>query len=136
MAVENRLEALSAVLREFFASIARDEPSSKRVGGVGLHRKPPKLRPWRCTQPRAAKVTPGVAVVGEMASIMRAILLSCDTRCWRAELGVRHADLRREATAVIVKAASTLLYDTAVWCLVCVWVCALWWDDRCDGFKI
>ena len=123
MAVENRLEALSAVLREFFASIARDEPSSKRVGGVGLSRKPPKLRSWRCTQPRAAKATAGVAVVGEMASKTRAtsLLLSCDTRCWRAELGVRHADLRRKATAVIAKAASTLLYDTAVWYLV--WVC-------------
>ena len=52
MAVENRLVALSAVLRVFFASnacFARDEPSSKRVGGVGLSRKPPKLRSWRCT---------------------------------------------------------------------------------------
>ena len=36
---------------------------------------------------------------------------------------MRHADLRREATAVIVKAASALLYDTAVWYLVCVWAC-------------
>ena len=34
---------------------------------------------------------------------------------------MRHADLRREATAVIAKAASALLYDTAVWYLV--WVC-------------
>ena len=33
---------------------------------------------------------------------------------------MRHADLRREATAVIAKAASALLYDTAVWYLV--WV--------------
>ena len=31
---------------------------------------------------------------------------------------MRHADLRREATAVIAKAASALLYDTAVWYLV------------------
>ena len=76
MAVENRLAALSAVLRAFFASnacFARDEPSSKRVakhallakGGVGLSRRLPKLCPWRCTQPRAAKATAGVAVVGE-----------------------------------------------------------------------
>ena len=36
---------------------------------------------------------------------------------------MRHADLRREATAVIAKAASALLYDTAVWYLV--WVCGL-----------
>ena len=34
---------------------------------------------------------------------------------------MRHADLRREATAVIAEAASALLYDTAVWYLV--WVC-------------
>ena len=50
MAVENRLAALSAVLRAFFASnacFAHDEPSSKRVGGVGLSRKPPTLRSWR-----------------------------------------------------------------------------------------
>ena len=75
MAVENRLAALSAVLRAFFASnacFARHEASSKRVGGVGLSRKPPKLCPWRCTQPRAAKATAGVAVVGKMASITRA----------------------------------------------------------------
>ena len=41
--------------------------------------------------------------------------------CWRAELGVRHADLRREAPGVGAKAASALLYDTAVWYLA--WVC-------------
>ena len=72
MALENRL---AAVLRAFFASNAcftRDEPSSKRVGGVGPSRKPPKLRSWRCTQPRAAKATAGVAVVGKLASITRA----------------------------------------------------------------
>ena len=65
----------SSVLRAFLASnacFARDEPSSKRVGGVGLSRKPPKLRSWRCTQPRATKATAGVAVVGKMASITRA----------------------------------------------------------------
>ena len=74
MAVENRLAALSAVLRAFLASIARDEPSSKRVGGVGLSRKPPKLRSWRCTQPRT-KDTAGVAVVGKMGSIPRAAVV-------------------------------------------------------------
>ena len=65
----------NSVLRAFFVSNAcftLDEPSSKRVGGVGLSRKPPRLRSWRCTQPRAAKATAGVAVVGEMASITRA----------------------------------------------------------------
>ena len=65
----------SSVLRAFLASNAcftRDEPSSKRVGGVGLSLMPPKLRSWRCTQPRAAKATAGIAVVGKMASITRA----------------------------------------------------------------
>ena len=37
---------------------------------------------------------------------------------------MHHADLRREAIAVIAKVASALLYDTAVWYLVyLVWVC-------------
>ena len=64
-----------SLLRAFFASnacLARDEPSSKRIGGLGLRRKPAKLRSWRCTQPRAAKATAGVAVVGNMTSITRA----------------------------------------------------------------
>ena len=52
----------SCVLRE---QRARDEPSSRRAGGVGFSQKPQKLRSWRCTQPRAAKATAGVAVVGK-----------------------------------------------------------------------
>ena len=48
-----------------------DKPSSQRVGGFGLSRKPPKLRSWGCTQPRAAKATAGAAVVGSMGSIPR-----------------------------------------------------------------
>ena len=56
----------NSVFRDFFASnacFARDERSSKRVGGIGLSRKPPKLRSWRCTHPRVATATAGVAVV-------------------------------------------------------------------------
>ena len=34
---------------------------------------------------------------------------------------MHHAGLRRETTAVVAKAASALLHDTAVWYLV--WVC-------------
>ena len=49
-----------------------DEPSSQRVSGFGLSRKPPKLLSWSCTQPRAAKATAGAAVVGSMGSIPRA----------------------------------------------------------------
>ena len=82
----------SFVLGAFPASnarFARDEPSSKRVGGVVLWpraakatfvalrfgRGPPKLRLWRCTQPRAAKATAGVAVVGKIESIRRAAVV-------------------------------------------------------------
>ena len=70
-----RTSAGSSVLRAFFASNAcftHDEPSSKRVGGVGLRQKPPRLSSWRCTQRRAVKATAGVAVVGKMAPITRA----------------------------------------------------------------
>ena len=49
-----------------------DEPSSQRVGGFGLSRKPPMLRSWSCTQPRAAKAAAGAVVVGSMGSIPRA----------------------------------------------------------------
>ena len=34
---------------------------------------------------------------------------------------MRHADLRREVTAVIAKPASALLYDIAMWYVV--WMC-------------
>ena len=72
MAVENRLAApcLSRSPRATRAS--RDEPSFKRVGGVGRSRKPEKLRLWRCTRLGTLKATAGVAVVGNMASIPRA----------------------------------------------------------------
>ena len=49
-----------------------DEPSSQRVGGFGLSLKPPKLRSWSCTQPRATKAAAGAAVVGSMGSRPRA----------------------------------------------------------------
>ena len=65
----------TSVLRAFLASNAcftRDQPSSERVGGVGLIRKPPMHSSGRCTQPRAAKSVAGVAVVGKMTSIPRA----------------------------------------------------------------
>ena len=99
---------------------ARDEPSSKRVGrvdGVGLSRTPPKLRSWRCTRPRAAEATVGVAVVGEMTSIPCAAAIVRYT-LWRGERGMRHADLQRGAPVMAAKPASALLYDTAVSSLV------------------
>ena len=48
------------------------------------------------------------------------------TRCWRGEIEMRCADLRREVAAVIAaKPASALLYDTAVWYArgMVVWAC-------------
>ena len=69
--------------------------------------------------------------------LSESVLARASTRCWRTELGTHHADLRREAAALIaVKPASALLYATAVWwygCGVGVWACVLWWDERCDG---
>ena len=77
MAVEYRLAALcfARSSRATHASLATNLP--KRGGGIGLSRKPPKLRSWRCTQPRAAKAraakaAASVAAVGKMASITRA----------------------------------------------------------------
>ena len=69
VAVESRLEALLRVFSASNACFARDQPSSKQVGVVGLSREPPNLRSWRCVQPTTAKATAGVAVVGKMTSI-------------------------------------------------------------------
>ena len=49
-----------------------DEPSSQRVGGFEISRKPPKLRSWSCTQPRTAQAAAGAAVVGSIGSRPRA----------------------------------------------------------------
>ena len=121
MALESRLAALcfARSSRATRASCASNlHPSGLEALGSAESRQKP--RSWRCTQPRAVKATAGVGVLGKMASITRTTA-ACDTRCWRGELGVRHVDLRREATTVIANATSTMLYDTAVWFLV--WVC-------------
>ena len=63
-----------------------DAPTSQRVGGLRLRRKPPNLRSRSCTQPRAAKATAGVAVVGSRGSrprgadVVRYTLLESGTR--------------------------------------------------------
>ena len=69
MAVENRLEALCSVRAP---RATRDERPPKRVGGVGLSQKPPKLPSWR----RATKATADVAVVGKMISTPRAAAIA------------------------------------------------------------
>ena len=68
------------------------ESRQSYVRGVALSRDPPKLQQ---AQPLLAAWDRD-----------RALLPSCDTRCWRAKLGMRHADLLREATAGIATAAS------------------------------
>ena len=85
------------VLRAFSASnacFARDEPLSRRVSVIGLRRKPPKLRSWRCTQPRAVKATAGVAVLGKITTILRAAAI---VRYTMLASGARNAP-RRLAT--------------------------------------
>ena len=88
------------------------ESRQSYVRGVALSREPPKLQQG---QPLLAAWHRD-----------RALLPSCDTHCWRAELGMRHADLLREATAGIAKPASApcmiLQCDTWYGC-VAVWPC-------------
>ena len=51
---------------------------------------------------------------------------SCDTRCWRAKLGMRHAVLLREAPAGITKPASApcMILQCGTWYgCVAVWSC-------------
>ena len=73
MAVENRLAALC------FARSARAMHARARRtlvpaswGLWAFSRKPPKLRSWSCTQPRAVKATANVVVVRKMGSTPRA----------------------------------------------------------------
>ena len=95
----------SSVLRAFSASNGSTNPRTSElvalglakscqsyVRGAALSQEPPKLRQ---AQPLLAAWDRD-----------RALLPSCDTRCWRAELGMRHADLLREATSGIAKPAS------------------------------
>ena len=55
----------------------------------------------------------------------RALLPSCDTRCWRAELGMRHADLLREATVIATPASTPcVILQCGTWYgCVAVWPC-------------
>ena len=131
-----------------------DKPSSQRVGGFGMGRKPPVLRAVSASngstnlrhselvalgwaESRQSYVR-GVAPSRELPKLQqaqpllaawdrdRALLPSCDTRCWRAELGMRHVDLLREAIAGIAKPASApcMILQCGTWygCVV-VWPC-------------
>ena len=103
------------------------ESRQSYVRGVALSREPPKLQ----------QAQPLLAAWDRY----RALLPSCDTRCWRAELGTRHADLLRETTTVIATPASApcMILRCGTWygCFgrVAVWLCVWWWDERCDRLK-
>ena len=82
------------------------------VRGVAFSREPPKLQ-----QPQ-----PLLAAWDRDC----ALLPSFDTRCWRAKLGMRHADLLREATAGIAKPASApcMMMQCDIWYgCVAEWPC-------------
>ena len=65
IAVESWLEARCFVRSPRETRESRPTcPRQTEVGGVGLGPKPPKLRWWRCAQPRAAKATPSISVLG------------------------------------------------------------------------
>ena len=101
------------------------EPSSQRVGGFGLSRKPPTLRSWSCTQPRGVTLQQPQPLSAAW-DLDCALLPSCDAHCWRAELGLRHADLLREATAEIGTPASApcMILQCGSWYgCVAVWLC-------------
>ena len=88
------------------------ESRQSYVRGVALSRESPKLQQ---AQPLLATWDRD-----------RALLPSCDARCCRAELGMRHVDLLREATVGIAEPASapymTLQCGTWYGC-VAVWPC-------------
>ena len=116
------------------ASRATD-PHPSGLVALDFSRKPPKLRLWCCTQPRAAKATAGVAVVGKMASIPHAAAVE-----WYTMLASGARNAPRWLPARTNSSDSQASVGVVVWyCCVTpgmgVWVCALWWGERCDGVK-
>ena len=97
---------------------------------------------WLWAQPKAAKATFVKLHSAESrqsySSRSRCWQHGIETaRCWRAKLGMRHADLLREATAGIAKPASApcMICSVVLGMCVAVWVCVWWWDERCGRFK-
>ena len=88
--------------------------------GVALSREPPKLQ----------QAQPLLAAWDRY----RALLPPCDSRCWRAEQGMRHADFLREATNSSNSQASVstwmiLLCDTWYGCMA-MWPCGCVFGGR------
>ena len=121
------------MLRAFSASNGSANPRPSELVALGLAE-------------RRQSYVRGVALSGEPPKLQqpqpllaawdrdRALLPSCDTRCWRAKLGMRHADLLRETTTGIAKPASApcMILQCVTWygCVaawpcgrVAVWVC-------------
>ena len=90
----------------------RDKPSSKRVGGVGLGTKAARATLFvalHSAESRESYNKRSCCWENVIDTARCCHLASYDTRCWRAWLGMCHADLRREAAAVI-EAKSLLQY--------------------------
>ena len=86
------------------------ESRQSYVREVALSREPPKLQ----------KAQPSLAAWDRD----RALLPSCDTRRWRATLGMRHPDFLREATAAKPASAPCLILQCGTWYgCVAVWPC-------------
>ena len=126
------------MLRAFSTSNAcftRDERLSRRVDGIGLDLKPPKLRSWRCIQPRATRATANVAVVGKLSSIPRTAVIVRSTLL--AGGGRKcHADLRLEVAAVrtaMPAASCCMMLLCGTW--YGAWACAFlsWMDGAMDS---
>ena len=95
------------------------ESRQSYVRGVALSRGPPKLQ----------QAQPLLAAWDRY----RALLPSCDTRCWRPELGTRHADWLRKAPAGIATPASApcMILQCGTWYgCVAVWPCGCVFDGR------
>ena len=116
-ALSPRATARRTFVPEKLMALGLAESRQSYVRGVALSREPPKLRQ---AQPLLAAWDRD-----------RALLPSCDTRCWRAELGMRHADFLLKATAGIAKPASApcMILQCGTWhgCMA-VWMCVWWWD--------
>ena len=123
------------MLRAFSASNGSANPRPSELVALGLaeaakatfvvlhslSREPPKLQQ---TQPLLAAW-----------DRYRALLPSCDTRCWRAKLGTRHADLLREATVIATPAsAPCMILQCGAWYgCVAVWPCGCVFGGGMNG---
>ena len=121
-------------LRAFSASKGSANPHPSECVAFRLIRKPPNYVRWVALSREPPKLQQPQPLLAAWDRD-RALMPSCDTRCWRAKLGMRHADLLREATARIAKPASapcmilqcgTWYGCVAVWPRGCVFGGGMW----------